>query len=69
LGNPAGRPARRPRTARSTSTSRRLPLLKEETLQLQFGTATRLEMLSGATDTTVAFQKSIQAALIAGKKA
>jgi uncharacterized protein with FMN-binding domain len=45
-----------------------LPLLKEETLQLQFATATRLEMISGATDTTVAFQKSIAAALLAAKK-
>jgi hypothetical protein len=44
-----------------------LPLLKEETLQLQLATATRLEMISGATDTTVAFQKSVKPALLALK--
>lgn len=46
-----------------------LPLLREETLQLQPTNASRLEMISGATDTSVAYEQSLQAALLAAKKA
>jgi hypothetical protein len=45
-----------------------LPLLKEETLQLQPTRVSQLEMVSGATDTSVAFAQSLQAALLAAKK-
>ena len=44
---------------------RALPLLKQEVLQLQ---SANLEVISGATDVTVAFKQSLQAALLAAKK-
>lgn len=44
---------------------RALPLLKQEVLQLQ---SANLEVISGATDITVAFRQSLQAALLAAKK-
>lgn len=44
---------------------RALPLLKMEVLQLQ---SANLEVISGATDITVAFKQSLQAALLAAKK-
>jgi hypothetical protein len=42
-----------------------LPLLKGEVLQLQNG---NLEVVSGATDTTVSYKQSLQAALLLAKK-
>lgn len=45
---------------------RALPLLKQEVLQLQ---SANLEVISGATDITVAFKQSLQAALLAAQKA
>lgn len=44
---------------------RALPLLKQEVLQLQ---SANLEVISGATDVTVAFKQSLQAALLAAQK-
>ena len=44
---------------------RALPLLKQEVLQLQ---SANIEVISGATDITVAFKQSLQAALLAAKK-
>lgn len=44
---------------------RALPLLKQEVLQLQ---TANLEIISGATDITVAFKQSLQAALLNAKK-
>ena len=41
-----------------------LPLLKQEVLQLQSG---KLEVVSGATDTTVSYQQSLQAAILQAK--
>jgi uncharacterized protein with FMN-binding domain len=40
-----------------------LPLLQTETLQLQASSGTKLENISGATNTTVAWRQSLQAAL------
>ena len=40
-----------------------LPLLQAETLQLQASAATKLVLISGATDTTVSWRASLQAAL------
>lgn len=42
-----------------------LPLLEQQVIQLQSG---RLETISGATDITVAFKQSLQAALLAAAK-
>ncbi len=42
-----------------------LPLLKQEVLQLQSG---NLEIVSGATDTTVSYKLSLQAAILQAKK-
>jgi uncharacterized protein with FMN-binding domain len=42
-----------------------LPLLKMEVLELQSG---NLEVVSGATDTTVSYKQSLQAAILAAKK-
>ena len=54
-------------TVRSVFINQRaLPLLKTEVLQLQ---SANLEVISGATDITVAFKQSLQAALLAAKKA
>jgi len=53
-------------TVRSVFINQRaLPLLKQEVLQLQ---SANLEVISGATDITVAFKQSLQAALLAAKK-
>ena len=52
-------------TVRSVFINQRaLPLLKTEVLQLQ---SANLEVISGATDITVAFKQSLQAALLAAK--
>jgi uncharacterized protein with FMN-binding domain len=40
-----------------------LPLLQTETLQLQASSGTKLENISGATNTTVSWRQSLQAAL------
>jgi hypothetical protein len=45
--------------------SQALPLLVEDTLQLQNA---NVEVVSGATDTTVSFKQSLQAALLQAKK-
>jgi uncharacterized protein with FMN-binding domain len=45
-----------------------LPLLNEEVQQLQLN-ALKLETISGATDSTVSFVKSLQAALLAARTA
>lgn len=45
-----------------------LPLLNEEVQQLQLGSL-KLEMISGATDSSVSFLQSLQAALLNAKKA
>jgi uncharacterized protein with FMN-binding domain len=42
-----------------------LPLLVEDTLQLQNAT---VEVISGATDTTISFKQSLQAAILQAKK-
>jgi hypothetical protein len=42
-----------------------LPLLKQEVLQLQSG---NLEVISGATDTTVSYKQSLQAAILQAKR-
>jgi uncharacterized protein with FMN-binding domain len=42
-----------------------LPLLVEEVMEIQ---SANVETISGATDTTVAFKKSLQAALLQAKK-
>jgi uncharacterized protein with FMN-binding domain len=53
-------------TVRSVFINQRaLPLLKQEVLQLQ---SANLETISGATDITLAFKQSLQAALLAAKK-
>jgi uncharacterized protein with FMN-binding domain len=44
-----------------------LPLLVQETLQLQFDIA-KFQLVSGATDSSYGFADSLQAALIAAKK-
>jgi uncharacterized protein with FMN-binding domain len=44
-----------------------LPLLVQETLQLQFNLS-RFQLVSGATDSSYAFGHSLQAALLAAKK-
>lgn len=44
-----------------------LPYLAQETLQAQFTGA--IDMISGATDTSYAFQQSLQSALLLAKKA
>jgi uncharacterized protein with FMN-binding domain len=46
--------------------SQALPYLKQETLQVQ---STAVQLVSGATDTSYAFQQSLQAAILAAKKA
>jgi len=46
--------------------TRALPLLEQEVLQLQ---GAKLETISGATDVSVSFKQSLQAALIAAAKA
>jgi uncharacterized protein with FMN-binding domain len=45
-----------------------LPLLNQEVLQLQLGSA-KLEMITGATETSESFIQSLQAALLAAKQA
>jgi hypothetical protein len=45
-----------------------LPLLQQETLQLQAKAATQLENISGASNSTVAWLTSLQAALIKAEK-
>jgi uncharacterized protein with FMN-binding domain len=45
-----------------------LPLLQQETLQLQASAGTKLVNVSGATNTTVAWQASLQAALLKAEK-
>jgi len=45
-----------------------LPLLNQEVQQLQLGSL-KLEMISGATDSSVSFLQSLQAALLNAKKA
>jgi hypothetical protein len=40
-----------------------LPLLQEETMQLQASAGTKLENIAGATHTTVSWRESLQAAL------
>jgi hypothetical protein len=45
-----------------------LPLLQQETLQLQARAGTRLDNISGATNTTVAWRASLQAALAKAEK-
>jgi uncharacterized protein with FMN-binding domain len=45
-----------------------LPLLQQETLQLQSKAATQLENISGASNSTVAWLTSLQAALIQAEK-
>jgi hypothetical protein len=42
-----------------------LPLLREEVLEIQ---AANVEVIAGATDTTVSFKQSLQAALLQAKK-
>ena len=42
-----------------------LPLLVEETLEIQ---STNVEVISGATDTTISYQRSLQAAIVLAKK-
>ena len=44
-----------------------LPLLVQETLQLQFDMS-KFELVSGATDSSYAFANSLQAALVSAKK-
>ena len=41
-----------------------LPLLQQETLQLQASAASKLESISGASNTSVSWQASLQAALV-----
>jgi uncharacterized protein with FMN-binding domain len=54
-------------TVRSVFINQRaLPLLQQQVLQLQSG---NIETISGATDITVAFKQSLQAALLAAKTA
>jgi uncharacterized protein with FMN-binding domain len=45
-----------------------LPLLVQETLQLQFNMS-RFQLVSGATDSSYAFAHSLQSALLSAKKA
>jgi uncharacterized protein with FMN-binding domain len=45
-----------------------LPLLVQETLQAQFDIS-KIDVIGGATDTSYAFGQSLQAALLAAKKA
>jgi hypothetical protein len=45
-----------------------LPLLQQETLQLQANAAKELENISGASNTSVAWQSSLQAALLQAEK-
>ena len=53
-------------TVRSVFINQRaLPLLKQETLQVQ---SAKFESISGATDISVAFKQSLQAALLAAAK-
>lgn len=53
------------RTPRSVFINRQaLPLLQQETLELQLEAATRLAIISGASDTTTAWRSSLQAALV-----
>ena len=42
-----------------------LPLLIEETLEIQ---SAKVEVISGATDTTISYQRSLQAAILLAKK-
>jgi uncharacterized protein with FMN-binding domain len=44
-----------------------LPLLEQETLQLQFNIS-RFQLVSGATDSSYAFANSLQSALLSAKK-
>jgi uncharacterized protein with FMN-binding domain len=46
-----------------------LPLLQQEVLQLQAASATKIETISGATNVSDSFLKSLQAALLAAAKA
>jgi uncharacterized protein with FMN-binding domain len=45
-----------------------LPLLQQETLQLQASAGTKLENIAGATHTTVSWRQSLQKALAQAKK-
>jgi hypothetical protein len=48
--------------------SQALPLLQQETFQLQANAAKDLETIAGASNTTVSWQASLQAALLQAEK-